>query len=102
MVWVLMRVGITPADFVEFFQLAHEQIEHQADEADHHHAGDDEVVAFAGVARVNDEIAEAGVDGDHLGGHHDQPRDAERDANAGDDLRQGRRKNDAAEKAASG
>ncbi len=80
-------IGVAPAHLVEGFQPANEEVEHEADEADHDHAGHDEVVAFAGVARVDDEIAEAAVDRDHLGRHHDQPGDPERDAEPGDDLR---------------
>ena len=50
---------VSPADCVEFFQLPNEQIQHEPDQADHDHAGDDKIVAFAGIARVNDEIAES-------------------------------------------
>ena len=66
-------------------------VEREADDADEEHAGDDEVVALARVARVDDEVAEPGVDGDHLGGHDDEPRDAERDPQAHEDLRAARR-----------
>ena len=59
-------------------------------------AGDDQVVAVAGVARIHDQVAEAGVQRDHLRGDDDQPRHAEADAHADDDLRQNRRKHDPA------
>ena len=54
-----------------------------------------QVVAVAGVARVDDEEAEAGVDGDHLGRHHHQPGDAEREPQPDDELRQHRREDHA-------
>src|SRR6478736_8410968 len=67
-------LSIAPAHFVEFFQPPHQQIENQTDASDQRHARDDEVVAFAGVARVDDEIAEPGVDRDHLRRHDHEPR----------------------------
>ena len=66
-------------------------VEQQADEPDDDHAGDHQVVAVAGVARIDDQIAEARAQRDHLGRDHHQPGDAEADAHADDDLRQRRR-----------
>src|SRR5258706_13521394 len=56
---------------------ANARIEQQSDQTDQQHSRDDEVVAFAGVAGVDDEISESGVDGDHLCGHEHDPGDAE-------------------------
>src|SRR4030081_2250377 len=84
---------VSPTHFVEFFQLPHEKIEDETDETDHDHAGDDEVVAFSGIARVDNQITEAAVDRDHFGGHDHEPGNAEGDANSGNDLRQARAKN---------
>ena len=72
--------GVAPAHRLQPLEPPHRDVEQQADEADQHHARDDQVVALAGVARVDDQEAEARVDGDHLGRHHDQPGDAEREA----------------------
>ena len=72
-------------------------VEDETDDADEEHAGHDEIVALARVARVDDEVAEARVDGDHLGGDDDDPRDAERDPQADEDLRQRGREDDARE-----
>ena len=70
-----------------FSRAAHADIEQQPDDADHHHARDHQVVAVAGVARVDDQESEPGVDRDHLRGHDHQPGDAERDPQADDQLR---------------
>src|SRR6185295_7683928 len=72
-------------------QQPHEAIEHQADEPDDDHAGNDQVITVAGIARIDDEITQARTQRDHLGGNYDQPGDAEADAHADDDLRQRRR-----------
>src|SRR5258708_4089868 len=76
-----LPLSITPANFVELFQLPQEHVEHEAYQSNHHHAGDDEVVALAGVARVNDEIAKAGTHGDHFRRHDHEPRHAKCDTN---------------------
>src|SRR6478736_3569682 len=73
-------LSIAPAYFVKFFQPPHQQIENQTDAPDQRHARDDEVVTLSGIARVNDEIAEAGVDGDHLRRHDHEPCHAQCDA----------------------
>src|ERR1019366_1434103 len=76
----------TPADGFDFFQAAEHQIESEANDANHDHGGDDKIVALAGIAGVDHQIAEAGIDSDHFGGNYDQPSDAERDAEAHNDL----------------
>ena len=73
-------------------QRAHSYIQQQADEADDDHAGDDEIVAIAGVTRVDDQKAEAGVYGDHFRCDDDQPADTEGDPHADDQLRNDRGK----------
>src|SRR5258708_30967489 len=64
------------------------RIQHQPNQSNHQHSGDDEVVAFAGVSRVDDEVSESGIDGDHFGGDEDDPGDAEGEAQSDDDARQ--------------
>src|SRR5664279_2283426 len=76
--------------------LANEEVEREADEADRDHADDDDVGAQQG-ARVVDQKAEAGVGADELGRDQRHPADPEADADAGDDLRQGGEHNDAAQ-----
>ena len=93
---------VAPADLVERLQAADQPVEAEADQADHHHAGDDQVVALAGVAGVDDQVAEPRVDGDHLGRDDDQPGDAQGDAQAGEDLRQGGREDHLAEEVEAG
>src|ERR1700682_562685 len=95
-----LALCIPPTHLVEFFQLPHEKIEDQTDEADHDHAGDDEVVAFSGIARVDNQITETAVDRDHFGGHNHEPGDAQRDANSGNNLRQAGAENDLPKKLA--
>ena len=64
--------------------------------SDDDHAGDDQIVAVAGVARINDQITQTGAQRDHFRCDHDQPRHAEADAHADDDLRQHGRYHDLA------
>ena len=91
---VLRLIAEPPANGLDFFEAAEADVEHEPDEADDQHGGDDQVVALAGVARVDDQVAQAGIDGDHFRGDHHQPGDAKRDAQADDDLRQGGGKDD--------
>src|SRR3954463_15256728 len=84
----LMVFMVCPAKLAEFFQTPDARVQEQADDPDDEHAGDDQVVASAGVARVDDEVTEARIHRDHPGRHDDEPRDAERDAHRRDDLRQ--------------
>src|SRR6266516_1537453 len=80
-----LALRVSPTHLVEFFQLSDEQIQDETDESDHHHAGNDEVVAFAGVAGVDNQVTEAAVDRDHFRGNHHKPGHTEGDANSGDD-----------------
>ncbi len=59
----------------------------QANDPDDDHAGDHEIVAIAGVPRINDQEPESGIDRDHLGGYYHQPGDTQRDPQADDELR---------------
>src|SRR6188472_4322091 len=89
--WILVLMNIAPPHDFHALQQPHDAVECQADEPDDDHAGDHQVVAVTGVARVDDHVAEARAQRDHLGGNDHEPRDAEADAHADDDLRQGRR-----------
>ena len=93
----VMADSIRPLHRLEAFHLPHQQVQEPADQPDHDHARHDQIIAFAGVAGVDDQVAEPGVDGDHLGGDDDQPGDAQRDPQTGDDLRQRGRQDHAAE-----
>ncbi len=55
--------------------------------SDNDHGGDDEVIAVAGVTRVNDQKSESRVYRDHLRRDDDEPGDAQRDAQTDDQLR---------------
>src|SRR6187455_3073637 len=79
---------IAPFHGLQSLEQAGDAVEQQPDHADDDHAGDDEVVAVAGVARVHDQVAQAGAESDHLGGDDDQPRDADADPHPDDDLGQ--------------
>src|SRR4051812_33394667 len=59
---------IAPLYGLQPFEQARDSVEQQTDRANDDHAGDHEVVAVAGVARVYDEVSEAGAQRDHLGG----------------------------------
>src|SRR5579863_10210715 len=69
-------VGIAPPHRAQAFQQAHQAIERQADEPDDHHAADHQIIAIAGIARVDDQVAEAGSERNHFGRDHHQPCDA--------------------------
>src|SRR4029450_6310609 len=79
---------IAPAHLVEPLEPPPEAVEQEPDDPAREHARHHQVVAVARVARVDDQVAETGVDRDHLGGHHHEPRDAEPDAHSGDELGQ--------------
>src|SRR5204863_9474547 len=93
----ILLADIAPPHGLEPFEQAHRAIEHQPDDADDDHAGDHEVVAVAGVARVHDHVAETRAQRDHLRRDHHQPRHAQPDAHPHDDLRKHRRNHDAPE-----
>src|SRR5688572_28988011 len=81
-------VRIPPPDPLEAFEHAHDSVQRQSDQTDDDHAGDDEIVAITGVARVHDHVTEPRTQRDHFGGDDDEPGDAETDSHADDDLRQ--------------
>src|ERR1043166_3524680 len=78
----LAPIDVPPADLLQILQPSHEAVQQQADDADHDHSRDDEVVPHAGIAGIEDEVAEPRVDSDHLRGDHDEPPDAQPHAHA--------------------
>ena len=82
MMRVLSLKAEPPTNGLDLFEPAEDQVEGQTDDTDHHHRRDDEVVAVAGIAGVNDEVAKAGINSEHLGRDDHQPGDAEGDAKA--------------------
>ena len=66
----------------------------EAEQADRHHVGDHHIHA-ADIVGVPQNVAEAGLDRDHLGHDDGGPADAEADAQAGEDRRQRGRHDDA-------
>src|SRR6266545_4292800 len=74
-----------PADGSESFNLCYEKVQREADQADEQHCRDHEVVSLARVSRVNHQVAEPGIHGDHLRRDNHEPGDAERDAEPGQD-----------------
>src|SRR5262245_48546520 len=79
---------IAPAHRLQPFEKPHGAVEHQSDHPDDDHARDDKIVAVAGVARVDDQVAESRAERDHLCRDDDQPGHAEADPHAHDDLGQ--------------
>src|SRR3954468_4644008 len=63
-------MGIAPPHDLHPLEHAHDAVERQTDEPDDDHAGDHEVITVAGVARIDDEIAETRAQRDHLGRDH--------------------------------
>src|SRR5262245_45648590 len=86
--WILVR--ITPPHALHVLEQPHGAVEREPDQADDDHAGDHEVVAVTGIARIHDHVTETRAQRDHLRRHHHEPRDTEADAHADDDLRQRR------------
>src|SRR6266542_3782057 len=80
-------------------RLPHQEIEHQTENADQHHAEQD-VIAAEQRARIVDHEAEPARRRDQLAGDQRHPADAEPDTHAGEDLRQRRRQHDGAEQLA--
>src|SRR5450631_1714950 len=96
---VLRLIAESPANGFDFFQAAEAGIEDEPDKTDDQHGGHHQVVTLARVARIDDQVAEAGIDGDHLGGYHYEPGDAKGEAQADDDFWQGGRENHLGKKA---
>ena len=78
-----------PAHGFQLFETLESEIEEEAYDSDHEHRGDNQVVALARIARVNDQITQAGVDCDHFARYDNQPRNAQCNSQADKDLRQG-------------
>ena len=78
-----------PPDRPEARDPLDQEIQQEAGHPDQEHRRHDQIVALPRVARVDDEVAEAGVDGDHLRRHHHDPGDAESDPKARQNLREG-------------
>src|SRR5690348_3966172 len=97
MFFAMILAGITPPHALERLQAPHAAVQEKADHADDDHPRDDEVVAVAGIARVDDQVAEPGMQRDHLRRDDHEPGHAEAHAHAGDDLRQHRRDHHLAE-----
>src|SRR5664279_3001272 len=77
-------------------QLVQERVDTEANDADRDHPGDD-LVGPEELAGLQNPIAEAAVDGDHLGHDDDDERNAVADADAGQDVGRGGGKDDAPE-----
>src|SRR5437867_963188 len=69
----------SPADRFPLLQAPDTEIETQPDKTNQQHARYYQVIAFSGIARIDDEIAETGIHGDHLGRHYNEPGNTERD-----------------------
>src|SRR5690606_29343697 len=63
---IFTSADIAPLHDVELFQQARRSVEQQSDQADDDHAGDHQVIAVPGIARIHDQIAQPGIERDHL------------------------------------
>src|SRR4029450_3378789 len=79
-----LRSTEPPAHRAQPLALPDQLVPSEADHANHQHRRDHEVVSLARVARVDHEVSEARVDGDHFRRDDDDPRDTERDAQSGE------------------
>src|SRR5581483_2841619 len=80
-------IRVSPAERRNSFERPDADIEQKPDDPDHHHARNDQVVPVPGIPSVDDQEAQAGVDGDHFRGDDVEPRDAQRNPKADDQLR---------------
>jgi len=80
---------IVPPDHGTPLEPPHQAVQPQADDAHDGHPGHDQVRPVSGVAGSEDQEPAPGMDGDQLGGHHDQPGDPKADPHADDHLGQG-------------
>src|SRR5262245_8787824 len=87
MSWTTILAGIAPLHGLQPFQQPHQAIEEQTDHPDDDHGGDHEIIAVAGIARIDDEITKPGPERDHLGCDDDEPGDAEADPDTHDEQR---------------
>src|SRR5262245_12142841 len=69
----VILVPIAPPYHVEPLEPPHEAVQQQANHANDSHPGHYQVIPVPGVARIDDQETEAGIDGDHLSCHNDQP-----------------------------
>src|SRR6185312_2412021 len=81
-------VRIAPPHPLHPLEQPHRAIEREPDETDDDHAGDHQIVAIPGIARIHDHVAEPRTQRDHFGGDDDEPCDAQADAHADQHLRQ--------------
>src|SRR5690242_8848693 len=54
----ILVLGIAPPGPLRALQYSHGRIQCEADQSDHDHPGDDQVIAVTGIARVHDHIAQ--------------------------------------------
>src|SRR6266852_4066505 len=59
-------IGEPPAHGLPALHPPYADIETQSDQPDEQHARHHQVVAFAGVARIDDQVAQSGIHGDHF------------------------------------
>src|SRR5207244_10799368 len=77
-----------PTKKFELLQLPDAGVQAKPDHANQEHPGDHQVVTLAGVARIDNQVSQAGIDRDHFRGHHHQPGHSQCDAQTDDDPRQ--------------
>src|SRR5688500_9484007 len=68
-------------------------VDRETDDPDQQHPSHHKVISLPRISRINDQVAKAGIDRDHLGSDEDEPGHAERNAKRDEDRRQ-RRGND--------
>src|SRR3984885_12881705 len=59
-------VRIAPPDRFQSLEQSHHAIQQQSNQPDDDHSGDHQIVAIAGVARIDDEKPESRAQGDHF------------------------------------
>src|SRR5690606_37143406 len=82
---------IAPLHDIELLEQPRRAVEKQPDHPDDDHARDHQIVAVAGIARIHDQVAEPSIERDHLRRDDYQPRHAQSDTHADDDLGEHRR-----------
>src|SRR4029453_10858508 len=86
--WTTILTGIAPLHRLQPSQQPPQAVQQQPDQPDDDHGGDHQVIAVAGIARIDDEITQPGPESDHLGRDAEEPGAAEANPHPHDDLGQ--------------
>src|SRR5215510_11932963 len=88
----VILMPIAPPYDVEPLDPPHQAIQQQANHTNDGHSGHYQVIPVSGVPRIDDQETEPRIDGDHFGGHNDQPCYPKANSHPNDNLGEGCKK----------